>query len=373
MRFCFAAPLAIAGLLTACNEAPKSTPEDTGPAAAGTSTAGAPSQRAPSARTPRARSRGNEAAAWPTLSGTPPLIIAHRGASGARPEHTLAAYELAIDQGADFIEPDLVMTKDGVLVARHDRFLSTTTDIADRPEFANRKRIQETPAGPRHDWWAEDFTLEEIKTLRAVQPRGGRSDEFDGQFDIPTFQEVIDLAKARSTDGRVIGIYPETKSPGHHKEVGLDMEPPLLAALEQAGWTGADAPVFVQSFEPGILQSLDGKIDTPLVMLVYGIPGEEGALAANVPMDSYAGFADGVGPQKTLVITPDGEATDFIARAHAAGLAVHPWTFRDDDPPADGVDIKAELTRVFEAGADGVFTDFPDTAISVRNSMAEAG
>lgn len=307
-----------------------------------------------------------DAAAWPTLSGAPPIVIAHRGASGERPEHTLAAYELAIDQGADFIEPDLVMTSDGVLICRHDRYLSTTTDVARRPEFADRLRIAMTDDGMREDWWAEDFTLAEIRTLRAVQPFPGRSTAYDGQYVIPTFDEVLALAARRSEElGRVIGVYPETKSPGHHADIGLDMEDPVIDALEPYGWTGADAPVFIQSFEPEILMALDARIDAPLVQLVYA-DDPDAPSRENIALETLAEYADGVGPSKTLVIDADGAATDFIARAHALGLTVHPWTFRNDSPPADGADIETELARAFAAGVDGVFADFPATAIAVR-------
>lgn len=304
------------------------------------------------------------AGAWPTLSGAAPLVIAHRGASGERPEHTLSAYDLAIAQGADFIEPDLVMTADGVLVCRHDLYLSTTTDVASRPEFADRLRIGVTYDGPREDWWASDFTLAELRSLRAVQPYPGRSPEFDGLETIPTFAEVVALAIRRSEElGRPIGVYPETKSPGHHAAIGLDMVEPLIAALADAGWTGSDAPVFVQSFEPEILQTLNARIDTPLVQLVFPDPDTG---RANIPLETLAAFADGVGPNKLLVVDATGTETDFVAQAHALGLAVHPWTVRDDAPPADGADVRTELDRLFALGVDGVFTDFPATAIDVR-------
>ncbi|MGD2133375.1 MAG: glycerophosphodiester phosphodiesterase family protein [Maricaulaceae bacterium] len=308
-----------------------------------------------------------------TLSGGRPIVIAHRGASGLRPEHTLAAYALAIEQGADVIEPDLVMTGDGVLVDRHDRYLSTTTDVAEHPEFAERRRVD--PAGSdRTDWWVEDFTLDELKTLRAVQPFPGRSTEFDGLYEIPTFDEVIDLAKARSAElGRTVALYPETKSPGYFALIGLDMEAPLLAALEREGWTGPDAPVYIQSFEPEILISLNEQIDAPLVMLVSptatGV-ASSGAPTPNIPLEEAAAFADGVGPEKTLVMTSTGEDTGFVAAAHALGLLVHPWTFRDDNV-RDGFDSAAdEIARAFEIGVDGVFTDFPATGVAVRDGEA---
>ncbi len=297
-----------------------------------------------------------------TITGGPAIVIAHRGASGPLPEHTIAAYELAIEQKADFIEPDLVLTKDGVLIARHDRYLSTTTDIADHPEFADRRTTKLQYGEPREDWWAEDFTLAEIKTLRARQPLPSRGTGDDGRFEIPTFEEVIAVAKAGG-----VGVYPETKQPGALAALGFDMEAALLAALETAGWTGAAAPVYVQSFEPEILISLNEKIDVPLVQLVYAIEAD-GGYRSNLPLADIPAYADGVGAEKSLLVDDHGELTDFIARAHALGLFVHAWTFRDDVTPPDGAPIDAELRRVYAAGVDGVFADFPATAVEVRDA-----
>jgi len=334
--------------------------------------------------------------AWPTLSGAAPIVIAHRGASGLRPEHTLASYDLAITHGADFIEPDLVMTKDGVLVCRHDRHLSTTTDVAGRPEFADRRRPDDLEGSDGHeDWWVEDFTLAELKTLRAVQPFAGRSTAYDGQFEIPTFEEVIALAKRRGAErGRPVGLYPETKHPSHFARIGLSFEQPLIDILTRESWTGSEAPVFIQSFEPEILIRLNAVVDTPLVQLVYPVldpavaidpaAGLDGlALIASVPLEDAAAYADGVGPAKLLLIDWRGDATDYVSRAHALGLEVHPWTFRDDQAPYQSVDapaafapelerdgdrtpIDAEFARIFALGVDGVFSDFPGTAVRVR-------
>ncbi|MHA6287991.1 glycerophosphodiester phosphodiesterase family protein [Maricaulis sp. CAU 1757] len=297
---------------------------------------------------------------WTTLNGEPPLVIAHRGASGERPEHTLAAFRLAIEQGADVIEPDLVMTRDGVLVVRHDRYLSTSTDVSERPEFADRRRTEDG----REDWWVDDFTLAELQTLRAVQPRRGRDDQWDGQYPVPTFEAVLDLASEHG-----VRIEPEVKSPARLAELGLDPLPELVRILRQRGLDGADAPVMVQSFEPRFLARLDAEIDTPLVMLVFPMsqidpdapPGQP-----SVALDDLAAYADGVGPAKALVMTSGGEDTGFVAEAHARGLVVHPWTFRDDDPVSPELDIEAELRRAYEIGVDGVFTDFPATARAVR-------
>ena len=299
-------------------------------------------------------------APWPTLDGAAPVVIAHRGASGERPEHTLEAYALAIAQGADFIEPDLVVTRDGVLVARHERYLSGTTDVAARPEFAARKRFDafiEKDEGRRlEDWWVEDFTLAELRTLRARQPREGRSKAFDGLYQVPTFAEILALAarEARSR-GRAVGVYPETKHPDHFEAIGLDFEKPLLDALR-----GYDAgPVFVQSFVPGILKRLQGKTDATLVQLVEAKDGRP-----SVPLEAAAQYAKAVGPDKTLVDAA------FVAEAHRLGLRVHPWTYRLDSPPASGPAGVAEMEAAFALGVDGLFTDFPDAGVAARRAAA---
>lgn len=341
--------------------------------------------------------------AWNTLDGRPPLVIAHRGASGYLPEHTLEAYALAIEQGADVIEPDLVFTRDGVLVARHDRFLSTTTDVEDHPGFADRRRASDDPNdAPRDDWWVEDFTLAELKTLRARQPFPGRSKAFDGLYEIPTFAEVLALARAEAAKrGRTVGVYPETKHPSFFASIGRDFEAPLLEALDgfEAG------PVFIQSFEPEILKRLKGKTGAKLVQLVYE---ETPGAGPNIPLAEIATYADGVGAAKDLILSVDGALSGFIMEAHAIGLSVHPWTLRDDQRNAGienlfalthgesasgasaadvyyviinpewlgaiGVpnDAGLEVLTFYMQGADGVFTDFPDTAAKVRQSLPGA-
>ncbi|WP_417469435.1 glycerophosphodiester phosphodiesterase family protein [Maricaulis sp.] len=304
---------------------------------------------------------------WQTLNGAPPLVIAHRGANGELPEHTIEAYTLAIEQGADIIEPDLVLTSDGVFVVRHDRWLSDSTDIADHPEFADRRRVE----GDRDDWWVDDFSFEEIRTLRARQVREGRPTEFDGLYMIPTFEEVLDLAAAHG-----VPTEPEVKSPAAFIEAGLDPLPELVRILRQRGLDTADAPIAIQCFEPDFLARLNEVIDAPLLMLVFQMQELEPDLDPLIPtvaLDDMVAFADGVGPYKALLVDTNGEDTGFIARAHALGLSVHPWTFRDDQPVGDGVDIETELRRIYALGADAVFTDFPATAVRVRDAMIAEG
>jgi glycerophosphoryl diester phosphodiesterase len=275
---------------------------------------------------------------WPTLDGKPPLIIAHRGASGYLPEHTVEAYALAIEQGADVVEPDLVFTKDGVLIARHDRYLSTTTNVADKPEFATRKRANADPkTEPREDWWVEDFTLAEMKTLRARQPFPGRSKEHDDKLEIPTFVEMLTLVSAKAKEaGRPVGVYPETKHPAFFASIGRDFEGPLLTALQSfdAG------PVFIQSFEPEILKRLKGKTNANLVQLVYE---KEPGAGPNIPLAEIATYADGVAAAKNLILAESGEMTSFVQDAHAHELTVHAWTFRDDAP--DGPAVLGQLRK----------------------------
>ena len=293
------------------------------------------------------------------MDGAPkkPLVIAHRGACGYLPEHTLEAYQLGAELGADYLEPDLVFTRDGHLIARHDHYLSTTTDIALRPEFADRKTTR--PGHQGEDWFTEDFTLEEIKTLKAVQARPDRSKAADGLFGIPTFAEVVALAQAEGRRlGRMIGVYPETKLPGYFAGLGFDYPAAILKVLNEAGWAGAGSPVFIQSFEAPVLKDLRQQTDLPLVFLA----GEKPAMS----MTEIAGFADGLGPYKALLVDNSGRSTGFLEAAHAAGLQVHPWTFRSDDVPGQFLSAHVELDFFFRLGVDGVFADFPETAVAAR-------
>jgi len=310
-----------------------------------------------------------------------PIVIAHRGASGYRPEHTLEAYALAIDQGADFIEPDLVITRDGVLVARHEHRIDETTDAAAR--FPDRRTIKRIGTRADTGWLTEDFTLAELRTLRTRERLPTRSREYNGRFAIPTFDEVLDLValKSRQT-GRDIGVYPETKSPAYFRALGLPLEEPLVAALKRHGLDRADAPVFIQSFEVANLKRLRDLTRARLVQLVDagGAPDDavESGVASYASMITPAGlreiatYAQGVGLTKRLIVpvTRDGTtqpATTVVADAHAAGLLVHAWTFRSDSQflaRAYAGNPAAEYRQFAALGVDGVFTDFPDHAVA---------
>jgi len=310
-----------------------------------------------------------------------PIVIGHRGASGERPEHTLASYNLAIDEGADFIEPDLVLTKDNVFVARHENDITGTTDVADHPEFASRKTTKLIDGESHTGWFTEDFTLAELKTLRAkerlpqLRPANAA---YDGKFEIPTLAEIIALAKQRSKQvGRTIGIYPETKHPTYFASIGKPMERQLVAELKQAGWDSADAPVFIQSFEVDNLKLLHSITRIRLIQLMdaTGGPADKAApsYAAMITpegLKQVATYAWGIGPNKDMVDKGEGEPSALVADAHAAGLRVHVWTFRAEnfflpaglkrgaDPRAHG-DVDTAIRRQLAAGIDGFFTDFP--------------
>ncbi|WP_343750638.1 glycerophosphodiester phosphodiesterase [Sphingomonas japonica] len=312
-----------------------------------------------------------------------PIVIAHRGASGERPEHTLAAYTLAIEQGADFIEPDLVPTRDGVLVARHENRIDDTTDVARHPEFAARRATRTIDGVEMTGWFTEDFTLAELKTLRArerlpqLRPANAA---YDGRFEIPTLAEIIALAKANN-----VGIYPETKHPSYFASIGLPLEEKLVAQLSEAGWSDASAPVFIQSFEVANLKRLKAMTGIRLIQLVAseGGPADDAApsyaaMLTAAGLDDIATYAYGLGPQKEL-LERDGADTGLVAAAHAAGLKVHPWTFRAENvflPPADrsGSDPHAtgrmadEMARLLSYGIDGFFTDFPLQGAKARDA-----
>ena len=311
-----------------------------------------------------------------------PIVIAHRGASGERPEHTLSAYRLAIEQGADFIEPDLVATKDGVLVARHENEISQTTDIAAHAEFAGRRTTRTIDGKEVSGWFTEDFTLAELKRLRARERlpelRPGNT-RHDGRESIPTFQEVIDLARREGARrGRAVGLYPELKHPAHFRAAGLALEPRLLEILGRSRLDRRDAAVFVQCFEVEPLKRLRGKTQLRLIQLIAAgegpadRPGARPAEMVSPPgLKAIALYADGVGVEKALL------TARLVAEAHATGLAVHAWTYRaenaflppalrrGEDPALHG-DMTAELRAAFALGIDGVFSDFPDLAVAAR-------
>ena len=322
-----------------------------------------------------------------------PLVIGHRGASGHRPEHTLAAYELAARMGADYVEPDLVSTKDHVLVARHENEISGTTDVAQRPEFAARQATKVIDGVTLTGWFTEDFTLAELRTLRAkerIPQLRQRNTVYDGRYRVPTFEGVLWLVKRLSRElGRPIGIYPETKHPTYFRTIKLPLEGPLVTALRAARLDKAKSKVFIQSFEVGNLQALDRRIDVPLVQLLGGKaqrpaddPRTYAAMATPAGLAAIARYADGVGPSKDYIVPrdPAGKSlapTPFVADAHRVGLLVHPYTFRNEntflplelrsgsDPAAWG-DAIAEYEQFFGLGVDGVFSDYPDTANEAR-------
>jgi glycerophosphoryl diester phosphodiesterase len=300
------------------------------------------------------------------------IVIAHRGASGERPEHTLASYQRAIEQGADYIEPDLVMTRDGVLVARHEPEIGGTTDIADHPEFGSRRRTQAVDGETMDGWFTEDFTLAELKTLRARErlPKlRSANTEFDGRFQVPTFDEIMQLAldtNRRRPGQPKIGVYPETKHPAHFRSIGLPQEAAALETLARYGYDAPGSPVFIQSFDPHNLRQLRDMTRLPLVQLLEHEVADVSGMAK---------YADAIGIAKALA-TPE-----TVSAAHDVGMSVHVWTFRaeneflpDDlksgrDPAAHG-DLPAEIERYLSRGIDGFFIDFPAVGVRVRDAFA---
>jgi glycerophosphoryl diester phosphodiesterase len=330
-----------------------------------------------------------------------PIVIAHRGASGERPEHTLEAYRLAIVQGADFVEPDLVSTRDGVLVCRHENEISGTTDVASRNAFASRRTTKSVDGNAVTGWFTEDFTLAELKTLRARERLPLlRGTAWDGRFEIPTFEEVLALVAAEGDRperrGRSLGVYPETKHPTYFQGLGLPLEKPLLAALKKHGLDRADAPVFIQSFEVANLRRLATLTRVPLVQLVDvegrpwdstggGVPRTYAEMVRPGGLRDIASYARAIGVHKSLVIPRDGRGrslptTSLVRNAHAASLLVHVWTLRaeneflpvelrDGTGPGSHGDLAAEATLFLKAGVDGFFTDFPAVGVAARDAF----
>jgi len=360
---------------------------------------------------------------YPTLTSDNPLVLGHRGASGYLPDHTLEGYKKAIELGADFVEPDLVATQDGVLIARHEPNITGTTDVAQRAEFAARKTKKVVDGVTEEGWFASDFTLAEIKTLRAIQPLAERDQSHNGKYQIPTLEEVLDLAKSEGTRvGRTIGVYPETKHPTYHVNLGLKLEDRLLAVLSKYGYTSKASPVIVQSFEVSNLKYLRTKTQIRLVQLVDADDvNANGSMSLVAPYDkpydfAVAGdprtfaslltpeglkevktYADGIGPWKPYLIPSkqvdannDGKADDLngdgkiderdrvmmpatavVPNAHAAGLFVHAYTFRSEARRLASDfkgDPKAEYKLFYNLGVDGVFSDFPDHAKAARDN-----
>ncbi|XP_046971778.1 glycerophosphodiester phosphodiesterase, periplasmic-like [Vanessa cardui] len=332
-----------------------------------------------------------------------PVVVAHRGASGYVPEHTLGAYALAITMGADYVEPDLVMTKDGHLISRHENELGHTSDVSQRPEFADRYRTQNVSGKTVTGWFSEDFTLAEIKTLRAIEPipdiRPGNT-RMDKAYDIPTFQEIIDLVKALEiSENRTIGIYPELKYGLHFQNLGLAMEPKVVEVFHRNGYTKRNDPVYIQSFEVSNLKKLKQLTNLRLLQL-YGAltarPFDQvelgtwltyAQMATPKGLANVAEYASAVGPQKSYIIPRNlannlSSPTNFVKDAHAVGLEVHPWTFRAENvylpkefqrgnsSIAFG-DLESEIKAFLDAGVDGLFVDQPDILVRVRGQCSD--
>ncbi len=327
-----------------------------------------------------------------------PLVFAHRGASGYRPEHTLASYRLAVEQGADYIEPDLVSTSDGVLVARHENEISGTTDVADHPEFADRRTTKTIDGNQVTGWFTEDFTLAELKTLRAkerlpqVRPD---NTAYDGLFEVPTLEEVLTLVdQLEAETGRTIGVAPEIKHSTYFDSLGLSMEEPLVDTLDEFGLDRERSAVVIQSFEVSNLRELNGRTDAPLVQLLDGAGGPYDLKAQGVTYASMltkkgiraiAKYADWLSPNKNWILPRDpatgatGEPSNVVGLAHRAGLPVVIWTLRAEnqfmatnfrigtDPNAYG-DLAAEITAFLDAGVDALFSDHPDRAVAARDA-----
>ncbi|HZE38580.1 MAG TPA: glycerophosphodiester phosphodiesterase [Stackebrandtia sp.] len=310
------------------------------------------------------------------------LITGHRGAAGYRPEHTIESYTVGADLGADYIEPDLVPTKDGQLVARHENDISQTTNVADHPEFADRKTTKVIEGKSITGWFTEDFTLKELKTLRAKErlpELRPYNTQYDGKFTIPTFEEVIKAREDLSHDtGRTIGIYPEIKHPAYFNSIGINVEKLIADTLKRHSLADANDPVLVQSFDPDSLRKIDGMVDNKLVYLI------QDTAPTKAQLRSIAGWAYAVSYEKNLIIPREsdgslGKPSSVVRDAHAAGLKVHAWTFRNEntflptdlrngDYPADWGNYQEEYRRFFATGLDGLFSDFPDAAVAAREA-----
>ncbi|OEJ97018.1 glycerophosphodiester phosphodiesterase [Streptomyces thermolilacinus] len=343
-----------------------------------------------------ATGKGAEAARGGAHRGLPvPTVIAHRGASGYRPEHTLGSYQLALDMGAHVIEQDLVPTRDGHLVCRHENDITGTTDVADHPEFASRRTTKTVDGTAITGWFTEDFTLAELKTLRAKEriPGTRRNNTlYDGRWTVPSFEEVLRWAEQEGRRrGRPVWLHVETKHPTYFRKLGLGLEERLAKLLRRYGRHRADSPTFLQSFEPTSVQRMARLVDTPRVVLLWtpddrpydfvdaGDPRTVADLVTPRGLDWIASYAQGIGPLLDLVIPKGsdgrlGEPTTLVRDAHARGLVLHPYTLRNEnsflpadfrrgtDPNAYG-DVFGAYRAYFATGIDGIFTDHPDTAL----------
>ncbi|MFE8073151.1 glycerophosphodiester phosphodiesterase [Marinobacteraceae bacterium S3BR75-40.1] len=334
-----------------------------------------------------------------------PVVIAHRGASGYVPEHTLESYTLSVLMGADFVEPDLVMTRDNVLIARHDNQLHLTTNVTYHPTFADRERQKSVDGVLESGWFVEDFSLAEIKELRAIERIPNirpANTAFDALFEVPTFQEIIDRVRLlEKALGRTIGIYPETKHPTHFAALGMPMDETLVKQLHANGYEGREAPIFIQSFEITNLKKIRKLTELPLIQLMSptGQPFDAQCAKSDLTYDTMATreglqkiaeYADGVGPEKYHFILPrteadhldESRATDFVKHAHEAGLKVHPYTFRaenfflphdyriGDDQSAFGKSV-AEVLLFLKLGIDGFFIDQADVGVEAKRLFRE--
>ncbi len=326
---------------------------------------------------------------------TVPLVIAHRGVPGERLEHTRPSYLLAIEQGADFIEPDVVSTRDGVLVVRHENWIDGTTDAADRPEFADRKATKVVDGKSITGWFTEDFTLAELKTLRCkerIPDLRPKNVVLAGTEQILTLDEVLDIAETAGGEAPV-GVYIETKHPSYFESIGISLNDMLIETLERRGFNDPDALVVIQSFESANLRAIRSRTPAMLVqlMMVKGAPADFVAagdprtyadLRTDEGLAFVAEYADAIGPYKELVVKPGEGPTGLVDRAHAANLDVHVWTMRNENnflPPklrkgrkklAHGKAVD-ELLQFFDAGIDGVFSDFTSTAVQARSRWLE--
>lgn len=330
-----------------------------------------------------------------------PGVIAHRGASGYRLEHTLTSYLLAIEMGCDYIEPDVVSTLDGVLVVRHENEISGTTDVASRPEFADRRTTKIVDGTPHSGWFTEDFLAEELLSLHTVERLPQlRPDHcvYDGRHGIATLDDVlVMLGEVNARRQEPVGVYIETKHPTYFRDIGLGLDDALVDTLERHGWNEPDSKTVIQSYEVSNLQYLRDKTPVPLIQLfdLTGAPYDFVAtldprtyetLATQEGLARVAEYAQGIGPHKSLVVPRDEHRrllppTSLVDDAHTQGLEVHIWTmrnennflpadFRTSDDVAEHGDAAAEYRVFFEAGVDAVFSDFTDTAIAARTAWA---